>query len=112
MSCGVGHRCGLDLALLWLWCWLEATVSIIRLLAWQLPYAVDAALKRPKKKRSGSSVTLTLSPFPTYSVLSVLASLPHMEPFKYIPTSGPLHMLFPHPECLPHRAAWLAPLLL
>ena len=28
MSCGVGHRCGSDLALLWLWCRLAAAVPI------------------------------------------------------------------------------------
>ena len=28
MSCGVGHRHGLDIALLWLWCRLAATVPI------------------------------------------------------------------------------------
>jgi len=27
-SCGVDHRCGLDLALLWLWCRLAATAPI------------------------------------------------------------------------------------
>ena len=44
-SCGVGHRCGLDLALLWLWCRPAAT-ALIRPLAWQPPYAAGAALKR------------------------------------------------------------------
>ena len=38
MSCGVGHRCGLALALLWLWCRL-ATAAPIRPLAWEPPYA-------------------------------------------------------------------------
>ena len=35
MSCGVGHRHGSDLALLWLWHRLVATVPI-RPLAWEL----------------------------------------------------------------------------
>ena len=48
MSYGVGHRLGLDLAL-WLWCRLSAT-ALIGLLAWEPPYAVGAALKRPKEK--------------------------------------------------------------
>ena len=47
MSCGVGHRRGLDLALLWLWCRLAAT-ALIGPLAWEPPYAVGAALKRHK----------------------------------------------------------------
>ena len=49
MSCGVGHRHGLDPALLCLWCRLVGTAPI-RPLAWEPPYAVGAALKRKKKK--------------------------------------------------------------
>ena len=37
-----------DLALLWLWCRLAA-VAPIRPLAWELPSATNAALKRKKK---------------------------------------------------------------
>ena len=51
MSHGVGYRCGLDLALLRLWCRPAATVPIPPL-AWKLPYATGAAIKRPKKKSS------------------------------------------------------------
>ena len=47
MGCGVGHRGGLNLALLWLWC-RPAAVAAIRPLAWELPYAADAALKKQK----------------------------------------------------------------
>ena len=50
MSCGVGCRHGLDLALLWLWCRLAAT-ALIRPLAWKPPYAVGMALKRQKDKK-------------------------------------------------------------
>ena len=49
MNCGVGHRHGLDLALLRLWCRL-ATTALIRPLAWEPPYAVGVALKRQKKE--------------------------------------------------------------
>ena len=49
MNCGVVHRHGSDLALLWLWCSLAA-VALIRPLAWETPYATGAALKRPKEK--------------------------------------------------------------
>ena len=49
MSCGVGHRHGSDLALLWLWHRLAVTVPI-EALAWEPP-AKDAALKRQKKKK-------------------------------------------------------------
>ena len=59
MSCGVGGRPGLDPTLLWLWLWLAA-VALIRPLAWKLPYAPGAALKRqgqtpPKTKKTNLS---------------------------------------------------------
>ena len=41
---------GSDLALLWLWC-RPAAVALIRPLAWEPPYALGVALKRPKKKK-------------------------------------------------------------
>ena len=44
MSCGVGHRLGLDLVLLWLWHRLVATAPV-QPLAWELPYAAGVALK-------------------------------------------------------------------
>ena len=50
MSCGVAHRCGSDMMLLWLCCGLAAT-ALIRALAWELPYATKVALKIQKKKR-------------------------------------------------------------
>ena len=49
MSCGVGHRRGLDPKLLWLWRRPAATAPI-RPLAWEPSHAVGVALKRPKKK--------------------------------------------------------------
>ena len=49
MRCGVDGRYSSDLALLWLWCRLAAA-AVIRPLAWELPYAAGAALKRKKKK--------------------------------------------------------------
>ena len=48
--CSVGHRCGLDPMLLWLWYRLAA-VAPIRPLAWELPHAKGAALKRQKKTK-------------------------------------------------------------
>ena len=45
MSCGAGHRRGLDLALLWLWRRPVATAPIGPL-AWEPPYASGVALKR------------------------------------------------------------------
>jgi len=49
MSCGVGHRRSSDPVLLWLWHRLLAA-ALIQPLAWELPYASDAALKRQKTK--------------------------------------------------------------
>ena len=45
----VGHRCSLDLALLWLWHG-PAAAALIQPLAWELPYATGVALKRKKKQ--------------------------------------------------------------
>ena len=50
MSCGVGRRCGLDPAVLWLWHRLEATAPT-GTLAWEPPYATGAALEKAKKKK-------------------------------------------------------------
>ena len=49
VSCGVGHRHGLDLTLLWLRHRLEAAALTAPLVG-ELPYATGAALKRQKKK--------------------------------------------------------------
>ena len=43
MSCGVGHRRGLDPALLWLWLWPVATAPT--------PYAEGAAPEKAKRKK-------------------------------------------------------------
>ena len=48
-NCGVSHRCITDWALLWLWSRL-APADPIQPLAWELPCATGAALKRKKKK--------------------------------------------------------------
>ena len=50
MSCGAGQRHGSDLAWLWLWHRLVAT-ALIRPLAWEPPYAIGVALKRPNKNK-------------------------------------------------------------
>ena len=50
MSYGVSHKHGLDPALPWLW-HRPASTAPIEPLAWESPYATDAALKRQKKKK-------------------------------------------------------------
>ena len=49
LPCGVGHRRGSDLVLLWLWCRPAAT-ALIRPLVWEPLCAAGAALKKPKNK--------------------------------------------------------------
>ena len=50
MSCGIGYRCGLNPVLLWLWYRLMAIV-LVRPLAWELPYAMGAALEKAKRQK-------------------------------------------------------------
>ena len=49
VSCGIGPRCSLNLALLWLWNRLVA-VAPIRTIAGKSSYDMSVALKRKKKK--------------------------------------------------------------
>ena len=50
MSCGIGHRHGSSLALLWLWR-RPLAAAPIQPLGWEHPYAMGLALKRQKKKK-------------------------------------------------------------
>ena len=50
MSCGVGHRLGLDPALLWLRCRPVAKAPTGPL-SWEPPYAMGMALKRETKRK-------------------------------------------------------------
>ena len=47
LSCSVAHRRGSDPEWLWLW-YRPATIALIRLLAWEPPYATGVALKSKK----------------------------------------------------------------
>ena len=49
MSCGVGHRRGVDPALLW---HRPAAVAPFRPLAWEPSYAMGAALEKTKKTKT------------------------------------------------------------
>ena len=46
----MGHRCGSDPSLLWLWC-RPVAAAPIQPLAWELPYTAGAALKKKKKRK-------------------------------------------------------------
>ena len=48
VSCGTGHRLGLDLTLLWLW-YRPGDAALIGPLAWELPYATGTVVKKQKK---------------------------------------------------------------
>ena len=50
-SCGIGHRCGWDPALLWLWCRPAAAVPI-RPLAWELPIRHKCGPKKQKQNKT------------------------------------------------------------
>ena len=72
MSCGVGGRCGWELALLCLWYRL-VTTAMIPPLAWEPPYAEGAAqeiAKRQKKKekRKKKEIILTAGDDPEMMV--------------------------------------------
>ena len=56
-SSGVGHRCGLDASLLWLWC-RPAAVTLIHPLAWEPPYAEGAALRKTKKDKKKEAIEI------------------------------------------------------
>ena len=58
MSCGVGHRRGSDLALLWL-CYRTAATALIKPLAWEPPYATGAAPEKGKKTKTKHTHTHT-----------------------------------------------------
>ena len=62
MNCDVGRRCGLVPVLLWLW----------RPLAWELPYAVGAALKRQQQQQQKSLMTEVQTLIPGEAVLYTL----------------------------------------
>ena len=57
MSCGIGRRCDLDPAVLWLWRRPAAT-ALIRSLAWDPPYAAGVALEKTKKKKEKEKNTM------------------------------------------------------
>ena len=62
MSCGKGWRCGLDPALLWLWC-RPKVVAPMRPLAWEPPCAVGGALKKQQKKVFHNLLILVIKNF-------------------------------------------------
>ena len=95
MSGGVGHRHGSDLMWLWLWC-RPAAVGPIRPLAWEPPYASNAALGTKIRK-------------PDHWTCNSLACLRGAaELFKFIPELVLLEMDSHHSAVLlSEEAAWV-----
>ena len=58
MRCGVGHRHVLDPSLMWLWCRPAGAAPILPL-AWELPYATGAVLKKRKQNKYTKTQTLS-----------------------------------------------------
>ena len=95
MSCGVGHRRGWDLALLWLWC-RPAAVAPTQHLPWEPPYAASAALKSQKKKKTKNQKNQT--PLPpkkpkqqqqTFIAGQKMNQTKKKEAFLYLPFQAP-----------------------
>ena len=113
MSCGVGHRHGSDLALLWLWCSLTA-VAPIGPLAWEPPYAVGAALKKQKKKKkkgiayinpsSQDSVNRSSRPFDQMPSVRELVGSTAEQDCPLLSTSSGLSLL--HHRTTPSLSGW------
>ena len=55
---GIGHRCGSDPALPWLWCRLAA-IAPIRPLAWEPPYATSMSLKSKNRNKNKKHIRWT-----------------------------------------------------
>ena len=79
MSCAVGHRHGSDATFLWLWLWLAA-VALIRRLAWELPHAVGAALKKAKKKKKNPTNKVKIS-IPWSSCCGARVPVAYLQPW-------------------------------
>ena len=68
MSCGVGHRCGSDPALLCLWCKPVAT-ALIGPQTWESPNALGMALKFKKKKVLKKDICIFGSHYSAYRMV-------------------------------------------
>ena len=92
MSCGVDCRCGLDPALLWLWCRPAATAPI-QPLGWKPPYAAGEALKSKEQKTNHIKTFWLYKPLPTQVCWGQKALLPRPGPPSH-PPQGKLSTSF------------------
>ena len=71
MSCGTGLRCGLDLALLWLW---HRLAALIICPAWEPPYDTDAALEKAERqnKQANKNKSKTINKMAITTYISII----------------------------------------
>ena len=94
MGCGVGRRCGSNLALLWLWCRLAET-ALVRPLVWEPPYAMGVALKGQKTKQTKKSSPCQ----PPHSL---------MPAHRHLGTPNSAQSPLPALPWVPRRLVWMA----
>ena len=82
MSCGIDHRRGSDLALLWLWRRSAAT-ALIRPLAWKPPYASGVALEKDKKQTKKTPSVLRFSTSKYYRLMFVCSNSTFFDSRSY-----------------------------
>ena len=91
MSCGVGCRQGLNLALLWLWR-RPAAIAMIQPLAWERTYAMDVALKRQRDKKKKKKKRKKTKPNPKTGswgeVISRISFTPGRSRLLLLPVKG------------------------
>ena len=97
VSCGVGHRHSLDLALLWLW-YRPAAVALIRPLTWEPPCAAGVALKKieniKKKRQKKEEVCLKHYRKDCCKVyMTSIYILWCLPPLQMVPDLGGLHFV-------------------
>ena len=81
MSCGVGRRPGLDLALLWLRRGPVAT-ALIRSLAWEPLYAAVVALEKTKRQKKEKKNPLVPCPTHISNHFTFLCPTPAQQGFE------------------------------
>ena len=92
MSCGVGCKHSSHPALLWLWLWLwrgAVATAPIRLLVWELPYAMSVALEKTKTKPKPNqkhSCSMYHVPFGIITFFK-----PHDNPKSKVPSLCPFY---------------------
>ena len=78
----------MDLALLWLWCRMAAAV-LIGPLAWEHPYAMNAALKTPKKKKKKKKKKVGFKHGPFWLQDWMCSIFQHLSTFSLFPCPVP-----------------------